>query len=231
MDVPNIQNTDDKFDKKIQNDYDNAHDRTVNELSKNYYEFLKNNTEIEYDIDHMLMYINNINNNNDEINNLDKDLILNYLNHLLLNNENITNFECNEYDFLILCWNRSLMEINKEKTKDIQTSILNNIVDFYSTDYDLFNNLIIKKLCCPSGRIMKLLSSFCYLDDNKTLGGFLSTDMLRKEFLNKASIKYIDDISYNDYHNILNNIILEYDEIYHEQLKMFRDTLINSLVF
>ena len=39
--------------------------------------------------------------NNDNINDLDKNLILNYLNHLLLNNDNITNFECNEYDFLI----------------------------------------------------------------------------------------------------------------------------------
>lgn len=226
MDVPNIQNINDNFDKKIENDHDNAHDRTVNELSKYYYEYLKNNTNIDYDIDHMLTHINN-----DNINDLDKNLILNYLNHLLLNNDNIINFECNEYDFLILCWNRSLMEINKENTKYIQTSILNNIVDFYSTDYDLFNNLIIKKLCCPSGRIMRLLSSFCYLDNNKTLGGFLSTDMLRKEFLNKASIKYINNISYNDYYNILNNIILEYNEIYHEQLKKFRDTLIESLVF
>ncbi len=226
MDVPNIQNINDNFDKKIENDHDNAHDRTVNELSKYYYEYLKNNTNIDYDIDHMLTHINN-----DNINDLDKNLILNYLNHLLLNNDNITNFECNEYDFLILCWNRSLMEINKENTKYIQASILNNIVDFYSTDYDLFNNLIIKKLCCPSGRIMKLLSSFCYLDNNKTLGGFLSTDMLRKEFLNKASIIYINNISYNEYYNILNNIILEYDEIYHEQLKKFRDTLIESLVF
>lgn len=226
MDALDIQNINDNFDKKIENDHDNAHDRTVNELSKYYYEYLKNNTNIDYDIDHMLTHINN-----DNINDLDKNLILNYLNHLLLNNDNITNFECNEYDFLILCWNRSLMEINKENTKYIQASILNNIVDFYSTDYDLFNNLIIKKLCCPSGRIMKLLSSFCYLDNNKTLGGFLSTDMLRKEFLNKASIKYINNISYNEYYNILNNIILEYDEIYHEQLKKFRDTLIDSLVF
>ena len=227
MDVPNIQNINDKFDKKIENDHDNAHDRTVNELSKYYYEYLKNNTNIDYDIDHMLTHINNNNN----INDLDKNLILNYLNQLLLNNDKITNFECNEFDFLILCWNRSLMEINKENRKYIQASILNNIVDFYSTDYDLFNNLIIKKLCCPSGRIMKLLSSFCYLDNNKTLGGFLSTDMLRKEFLNKASIKYINNISYNDYYNILNNIILEYNKIYHEQLKKFRDTLIESLVF
>lgn len=227
MDVPNIQNINDNFDKKIENDYDNAHDRTVNELSKYYYEYLKNNTNIDYDIDHMLTHINNNNN----INDLDKNLILNYLNQLLLNNDKITNFECNEFDFLILCWNRSLMEINKENRKYIQASILNNIVDFYSTDYDLFNNLIIKKLCCPSGRIMKLLSSFCYLDNNKTLGGFLSTDMLRKEFLNKASIKYINNISYNDYYNILNNIILEYNKIYHEQLKKFRDTLIESLVF
>tara|TARA_Y100000389_G_scaffold203220_1_gene250952 strand:+ start:4562 stop:5242 length:681 start_codon:yes stop_codon:yes gene_type:complete len=226
MDVPNIQNINDNFDKKIENDHDNAHDRTVNELSKYYYEYLKNNTNIDYDIDNMLTHINN-----DNINDLDKNLILNYLNQLLLNNDNITNFECNEFDFLILCWNRSLMEINKENTKYIQASILNNIVDFYSTDYDLFNNLIIKKLCCPSGRIMKLLSSFCYLDNNKTLGGFLSTDMLRKEFLNKASIKYINNISYNDYYNILNNIILEYNKIYHEQLKKFRDTLIESLVF
>lgn len=227
MDVPNIQNINDNFDKKIKNDHDNAHDRTVNELSKYYYEYLKNNTNIDYDIDHMLTHINNNNN----INDLDKNLILNYLNQLLLNNDKITNFECNEFDFLILCWNRSLMEINKENRKYIQASILNNIVDFYSTDYDLFNNLIIKKLCCPSGRIMKLLSSFCYLDNNKTLGGFLSTDMLRKEFLNKASIKYINNISYNDYYNILNNIILEYNKIYHEQLKKFRDTLIESLVF
>ena len=95
MDALDIQNINDNFDKKIENDHDNAHDRTVNELSKYYYEYLKNNTNIDYDIDHMLTHINN-----DNINDLDKNLILNYLNHLLLNNDNITNFECNEYDFL-----------------------------------------------------------------------------------------------------------------------------------
>jgi hypothetical protein len=225
-----FQNNIAKFDKQIQNDYDNAHDRTVNELSKSYYNYLKKHTILDYDFDNILTFVND-DVDGDIFCNLNKNLVLNYLNHLLLNNENIANFVCNECDFLTLCWNRSKMNINITNKHDIQMNILNNIVDFYSTDYDVVNHLVIKKLCCPSGRVMKLLSSFCYLDYNITLGAFLSTDMLRREFLNKASTIYFNDILLIDYNTKLDDIICEYNDIYQTQLYTFKDVLIKSLVF
>ena len=78
---------------------------------------------------------------------------------------------------------------------------------------------------------MKLFSSFCYLDYNETLGCFLSREILRNEFLNKASIKYNDNITYDEYDNELDQIIEEYNEIYHKQLKLEKKILIESLIF
>ncbi len=217
------------FKKKIKNDDNNTHDRMVNELSIYYYNYIKTNTIIEYDLDDIIIFINNL--KIEELNKLNKNLILNYLNYLLLYNDNIINFECNEYDLLILCWNRALMEINKKNTKKIQMNILNNIIDYYYTEYDILNKTIKKKLYCTSGRIMKLFSSFCYLDYNETLGCFLSREILRNEFLNKASIKYNDNITYDEYDNELDQIIEEYNEIYHKQLKLEKKILIESLIF
>lgn len=218
------------FDNKIQNDYDNTHDRTVNELSKSYYDYLKTYTIFEYDFDSILKYINQDIKDGDFCI-LNKNLVLNYLNYLLINNENIANFNCNEYDFLMLCWNRSQMNINIKNKHNIQMNILNNIVDFYSTNYDIHNSIVIKKLCCTSGRVMKLLSSFCYLDHDITLGAFLSTDMLRREFLNKASVIYFNDISLTDYNLKLDDVISEYNTVYYKQLYIFKEILIKSLVF
>jgi hypothetical protein len=230
MDELIFQNNIAKFDNKIQNDYDNTHDRTVNELSKSYYNYLKKHTIFNYNFNDLLIYVNN-----DVCSSvfceLNKSLVLNYLNHILINNENIINFDCSECDFLMLCWNRSQMDVNITNQKNIQMNILNNIVDFYSTNSNTYNKMVIKKLCCPSGRIMRLLSSFCYLDYDITLGAFISTDMLRREFLNKASAIYFNDILLIDYNIKLNQVIDEYNHIYHKQLYIFKDILIKSLVF
>tara|TARA_Y100000389_G_C17433382_1_gene504053 strand:+ start:188 stop:898 length:711 start_codon:yes stop_codon:yes gene_type:complete len=218
------------FETKIINDKDNAHDRTVNELSKIYYIYLKNNTPLDHDIDDLLNCVNDME-ITDENDQLKKNLILNYLNNLFINNVHIVNFECNEYDFLILCWNRTLIEKNKNNKKKIQSNIFDCIVDFYATDFDIINLIVIKKMCCPSGRINKLLSSFCNLDVWHELGEFMSTEMLKKEFNNKASTKFNDTITYSKYSVILDDIVSEYHVKYHKSLIRIKDELLNSLVF
>jgi hypothetical protein len=214
----------------IKNDTHNVHDRTVNELSKEYYQYLLDNTIIVQDINNIVKHMENFIEKK-ILSILDKNLILNYINFILINNDFILNFNCNEYDFLILCWNRTLMPENKNNIENIQINILNNILDFYSTQYNGLSCLSIKKLCCTSGRIMKLLSSFCLLDNNKDLGSFISTNILQKEFLYVASTLYKSTYTLEEYNSLLNNTIKKYNKIYHNTLKSFKNTLLESLIF
>lgn len=228
FDDNNFNHNNNVWNTKIINDLDNTHDRTVNDLSKYYYDYLLNNTTIT------MSYINNIIdliNNHNDITILNKQLILNYINHIIINNENIINFNCKELDFLLLCWNRTLIPENINNKYKLQMSILNNIIDCYSNEFDLLNFHVIKKLCCTSGRIMKILSSFVFIDVNPDLGSFISSNILKSEFLNKASLLFNDDISKTFYNNILNHIISDYDVKYHNQLYIFKNELINSIIF
>jgi len=217
-----------QFDIDIINDRDNTHDRTVNELSKIYYIFLKKNTTLEYCMHDIFEYVNNTELLSSK---LHRNLILNYLYYVSVNDPYITNLECSELDLLLLCWNRALIVQNKDNQIAILLNIFNNIVDFYINDFHIYSEIFIKKLCCISGRTTKLLSSFCHLDIWNDLGEYISTEMLKKEFLGSASKKYNDTVLYADYNNTLNELILEYDIKYHKILNKIKDELINSLIF
>lgn len=213
------------FQIKVNNDDNNVHDRTVNELSKIYYTYLKNNTTIDYDIDDLIDYINK----NYKNNSFKKKLLLNYLNFLLLFNDNIINFNCSEYDLILLCWNRVYMNVNSSNKELLKKNILTNIIDFYEDEYDFECSIIVKRLCCTSGRIMKIISSFCHLDYYKGLGEFISRDMLKIEFYGKASKLFNDDITLENYNKLLDNVISEYDDKYKQQLILLKEELIKSL--
>ena len=217
-------NINNNFNININNDQDNSHDRTVNELSINYYNFLKNNTNKLVPIDNIMDFVNNFNE-------IDKYLIKNYIDQLYTNNDVITNFNCNEIDFFILVWSRTFSDVNNVNKVLLHKAIFNNILDCYSNEYDFQNFQLIKILCCTSGRIMKILSSFVLIDHNPDLGSFISSDILKSEFLNKASILYSDNITMIDFNNIIDNIIGDYDIKFHNQLNIFKNELLNSLVF
>ena len=213
----------DAFSTIINNDDNNVHDRTVNELSKCYYQFIRDNTTLDYDLDDIIKCVNK---SYSEKSNR-KQLILNYLNFLLLNNDNIVNFNCSEYDFIILCWNRAYDKSNRSNRNLIKKNILFNIVDFYENDYDFEHCVILKRLCCTSGRVMKILSSFYKVDSNEELGGFLSNGMLKQEFYANASKLYYDGINRLYYNELLDDLILTYDSKYKQQLIVIKNELIS----
>jgi hypothetical protein len=72
------------------------------------------------------------------------------------------------------------------------------------------------------GRVNRILSSFAFLDFNPELGLYISTEILKKEFLGKSSILYDENIDAETYSNILDELIQnEYDEKYKITLNKF----------
>lgn len=219
-------------DYEISNDKHNTHDRTVNELSKKYYNIINSTTSIylnNSDICEMIKELNIESN---------KSLVLNYFNFIIINKLYIVNFDCDEYDFFILCWNRAC-DNKKYCDNSIIYNIINNIIDCYTTYKDKISGIIVKKLCCLNGRIVKILSSFYMLDyENENLGSFISSDMIKKDFILKSSniFKYIDNkdcdiqLKKYEYNKLLNNIIEEYDSDYKDILINLCDDIINSVI-
>lgn len=208
------------FNIKVCSDIHNTHDTMVNELSKRYYTHLLENTQINLDIYDVLRDINAL--TQFKYNTTDKNLIFNYINFIAVNYNYIVNFDCNECDFFVLCWNNSA---NSSNVENIQHNILHNILDFYTDGTQSDSNIIIKKFCCTTGRIIRLLSSFCFMDPiNTMMGSFISRCILKKEFLFNASLCYNDEIDKTEYTEKLDSIINSYNWHFHTELHKIKDS-------
>ena len=231
----------DQFEFRINTDNDNAHDRNVNELSKIYFNIIKNEQETNTNIKELKGFedvINSLNNDFtfDELSYQKKHIISFYINYLIKNKEYIVNFECREDEFFLYCWNRVYNIKNKENEKKLKESIFNSIFDSFEKETIIdFSDYHIKtqyKLLCPMGRVNRLLSSFAFIDYNPELGLFISVEMLKHDFLGKASVLFSENISKESYNEILNDVIEnEYDSKYIKILYKFKLELIDSLIF
>jgi hypothetical protein len=225
------------FEFRINTDGDNAHDRNVNELSKMYFTLIKEGQN-EKELKGFDNVINSLNNEFTfgELNYQKKHVISYYINYILKNKEFIVNFDCTEDKFFLYCWNRVYHIKNKENEKQMKESIFNNIYDSFEKETIMdFSDFQLKtqyRLLCPMGRVNRLLSSFAFLDFRTELGLYISVEMLKHDFLGKASVLYIENITKESYDEILQEMIEnEYDAKYITILHKFKNELINSLIF
>lgn len=224
------------FDHHIRDDADNVHDRNVNELSKYYFSVIKSDTSSQ---NYQSSFIKEIFNYLDcsSLSKIKKRMIRDYFCYVKFHKEFIVNFACDELEFLYFIWKR----INHPNNLINRDKLINNlflmVLDCYEEDVEfslmMMGNYhrIIKKLVCTSGRIMKILSTFTYIDYDSNLGLFLSNDILKREFLNKISIYYGENTNRKYYEEVVNEIIDGYNIIYHNQLREFKKEIIDALVF
>lgn len=227
----------DNFSFTINEDRDNSHDRNVNELSKLYFNIIKDDLKDKelktYDD---VVYSLNNEFSFEEINYQKKNIIIFYINYIMKKKEFIVNFDCKEDEFFLLCWNRVYDIQNNKNIKDLKKSIFDNIYDCFEQETIMgFFGFEIKtkyKLLCPMGRVNRILSSFAFLDFNKELGLYISLEMLKHDFLGKASILYSEDISKSQYNEILDEMInWEFENKYNTLLNKFKIELLESLIF
>ena len=228
-------NNNTNFNFQINEDGDNSHDRTVNELSKLYFKKLKEGSKIVKGFEDIVHSLNN-DFTLDEIDYNKKNIIIYYINHIIKKKEFVVNFECTEDEFFLLCWNRVYDINNKDRAMDLKKSIFDNIFDCFEKE-TIFEILGWElktryRLLCIMGRINRILSSFAFLDYDNELGLFISLEMLKHDFLGKASILYSDEINKGQYSEILDEMILyEYEKKYQNLLNKFKIELIESLIF
>jgi hypothetical protein len=227
------------FDFRINEDRDNAHDRNVNELSKMYFNTIKWDQDIlEIKLKSFDDVINSLNNefSFNDISFQKKYIISFYINYIIKKKEFIVNFECTEDEFFLYCWNRVYIKNNKENERSLKESIFNNIYDCFNKETIIdVNDFQLKTryvLLCPMGRVNRILSSFAFLDNNQEIGLYISVEMLKHDFLGKASILYNESVSKEEYTEILDEMIMfEYDSKYSVILNKFKIELINSLIY
>ena len=227
------------FNFRINEDGDNSHDRSVNELSKQYFKKIKKDFEEEKkDMVSFEDVVNSLNRefSFEEIDYNKKNVIIYYINYIIKKKEFIVNFDCGEDEFFLLCWNRVYNIKNKTNEKDLKKSIFDNIMDCFEREsiYELlgFECRVRYRLLCIMGRINRILSSFAFLDYDNELGLFISMEMLKHDFLGKASILYSEDILKEQYVEILDEMIItEYNNKYYHLLNKFKMELIDSLIF
>jgi hypothetical protein len=219
--------TESKFNFTIRSDRDVSHDSNVNILSKKYFQLIQNEAKEIKSLDDVIECLKT------EFKEYDinkKTLIVNYINLILRVNEFVVNLESNELDIFLLCWSRIYDKRNESRKKELKESIFLNILDCYEKT----NVLIYTRytFLCTMGRVNRILSSFAFLDFNPELGLYISTEILKKEFLGKSSILYDENIDAETYSNILDELIQnEYDEKYKITLNKFKTELLDSLVF
>ena len=132
--------------------------------------------------------------------------------------------------------NRAYSVKNKDNEKNIKKSIFDNISDCFEKE-TIFEILVFElktryRLLCTMGRVNRILSSFAFLDYDNELGLFISLEMLKRDFLGKASVLYTESLTKEHYIEILNEMITcEYEEKYHNLLNKFKTELIDSLIF
>jgi hypothetical protein len=230
-------NNSNNFEFRINTDDDNAHDRNVNELSKRYFGIIKKDQGDKplKKFDDVISCLNN-QFTFEELSYQKKHIISFYINYIIKNKEHIMHFDCPEDEFFLYCWNRVYNIENKENEKNIKESIFNNIFDSYTKEILVdFSDFQIKtqyRLLCTMGRVNRLLSSFAFLDFNKELGLYISVEMLKHDFLGKASVLYSEELLKEEYIEILDEMIAnEYDVKYISILNKFKEELINSLIF
>ena len=233
----NINNT--GFNFQINEDGENSHDRSVNELAKLY--FKKIRTDFETESGYLKGFedvVDSLNNefSFEEINYNKKNIIIFYINYVIKKKEFIMNFDCAEDEFFLLCWNRAYTIRNKENEKNIKKSIFDNIMDCFEKEtifeilgYELKTKY---KLLCTMGRVNRILASFAFLDYDNELGLFISLEMLKHDFLGKASVLYSEGLDKKEYIEIIDEMILyEYEKKYNNLLNKFKIELIDSLIF
>ena len=215
------------FNHPIRDDDDNVHDRNVNELSKYYFNTIReSNTDLftEKFMDDVERHLNESN-----LTEFKKSVVRDYLTFVRRRKEFIVNFNCDELEFLFFMWSRIKSPRNSEHTDLLVDNFFSMILDCYEEDIDFFLGYRIKRLVCTSGRIMKILSTFAHIDSD--IGLFLSNDILKKEFLSKISIYYGECTNKEYFEEIIDDIIKEYNPAYKEQLENFKKELLDSLTF
>jgi hypothetical protein len=221
-----------KFKTEVRSDSNVSHDRNVNELSKIYFNKIKKENYESISKDEIINVMKKIfiELNNITIDPIKKQKVSNYLNFLVRNNDNIVNFNCDEERFIILCWYRIQDKLNESKKQDLIESFFNSIADCFEID-EITNLTIRYKLICTSGRIMKILSTFAFLDYDEELGLFISSEMLKKDFFSNASVVFSEEMSKNFYEEILNDLIKNYDVKFFDQLNKYKKELLDNLLF
>jgi hypothetical protein len=154
--------------RKVVNDPQNVHDSNVGKDLKTTFDKLEHTQLTDRDEQEIIQSIQSKNIPQEQ-----KDKAINTLNKMAVGDE-IVRINSNENEVLGSVWHRIKDPRNITNRNELENSLIGALAEGSGT--------------CITGRCSRVITSLSFLDDDPTIGKVVSTDMVKNEAINRASI-------------------------------------------